>query len=123
MSDVELIDPIQATKGFDQYQIETNKTAQATTCMGHPVIYPAFGLANEAGEVAGKIKKIFRDKNAVFSEDDVKAIEKELGDCLWYLAQTAEALNIRLEDVAYQNLVKLLARQVKGTIQGSGDDR
>ena len=47
---------------FSDYQTKSRETAQYPS-IGHAVIYPALGLVNEAGEVAGKIKKIFRDKN------------------------------------------------------------
>ena len=43
---------------WERYQRESLKTALVVKT-DHPVIYPTLGLANEAGEVAGKIKKIF----------------------------------------------------------------
>jgi NTP pyrophosphatase (non-canonical NTP hydrolase) len=48
------------------------------------ILYPALGLAGEAGEVANKVKKIIRD-NAF----DRGGIAAELGDCLWYIAALA----------------------------------
>ena len=52
---------------FNEYQQKSRKTA-GYPAIGHPVIYPVLGLANEAGEVAGKIKKVFRDKDGQISE-------------------------------------------------------
>jgi hypothetical protein len=49
---------------FTDYQNKARGTAKYPV-IGHGVIYPTLGLANEAGEVAGKIKKIFRDKDGV----------------------------------------------------------
>lgn len=118
-----LIKPIKGMVGFNEYQREARLTALPVDGMGHPVIYPTMGLANEAGEVAGKVKKIFRDKGGEISEEDRQALKKELGDVLWYLSQVADTLDIALEDIAYQNLTKLLARQIQGTIQGEGDNR
>ena len=46
---------------FDRYQQESRKTWHLIHT-DHPIVYPTLGLANEAGEVAGKIKKIFRTK-------------------------------------------------------------
>ena len=43
---------------------------------------PRLGLVNEAGEFAGKIKKIFRDKGGEFSPEDKEALKGELGDVL-----------------------------------------
>ena len=89
----------------------------------HPIVYPTLGLANEAGEVAGKIKKIFRDKGGVIGEAERESLKGELGDVLWYLAQICTELNLTLEEVATANLEKLRSRQQRGTIRGDGDVR
>jgi NTP pyrophosphatase (non-canonical NTP hydrolase) len=80
-------------------------------------------LINEAGEVAGKIKKVFRDKGGEISAETREAIKAELGDVLWYIAQVCTELEISLDDVAEANLAKLLDRQVRGKIRGDGDNR
>lgn len=87
------------------------------------IVYPTLGLVNEAGEVAGKIKKIFRDKGGVFSDEDKEALKSELGDVLWYLTQICTNLGLKLEDVAEANLDKLFDRLERGKIQGDGDKR
>jgi NTP pyrophosphatase (non-canonical NTP hydrolase) len=89
----------------------------------HPIVYPTLGLANEAGEVAGKIKKIFRDKGGVIGEAERAALKDELGDVLWYLAQLCTELDLTLEEVAAANLEKLASRQQRGTLYGDGDTR
>lgn len=91
--------------------------------MDHPSVYSVMGLASEAGEVAGKLKKIFRDKNGVFSDADVKDLKKELGDCLWYIADTCSRLGFSMEEIASMNIEKLKSRAVRGVISGDGDDR
>jgi NTP pyrophosphatase (non-canonical NTP hydrolase) len=78
---------------------------------------------NEAGEVAGKIKKIFRDKDGVISEDDRQALKSELGDVLWYLAQICTELGLTLDEVAEANLEKLFSRLDRNRIRGDGDHR
>jgi len=45
---------------FDEYQKEANKTA-IYPVLGAKFVYPTLGLADEAGEVVGKIKKVMRD--------------------------------------------------------------
>src|SRR4029453_11299900 len=91
---------------FNDYQTKSRKTA-GYPAIGHPVIYPVLGLANEAGEVAGKIKKVFRDKDGQFSEETRAALKAELGDVLWYIAQVATELDLSLDEIAEYNIAKL----------------
>ncbi len=81
------------------------------------------GLANEVGEVAGKIKKIFRDRGGEITDADRRALMLELGDVLWYLAELCTRLGIALDDVAAANLEKLRGRAERGTLRGDGDER
>ena len=80
--------------------------------------YLALGLTSEAGEVAGKVKKIIRD-----GKGDKEAIAYEIGDVLWYCAVLASELGVSLNTIMQKNLEKLHDRHVRGTLQGSGDDR
>jgi NTP pyrophosphatase (non-canonical NTP hydrolase) len=105
-----------------EYQKQAGATARYPV-IGHPVIYPALGLTNEAGEVAGKIKKIFRDKNGIIDEGDILALQSELGDVLWYLAQVSTELGLSLDEIAAHNIVKLQDRLTRGKIHGDGDER
>lgn len=107
---------------FTDYQQKSRATAKYPV-IGHGVIYPTLGLANEAGEVAGKIKKIFRDKGGIIGEAEQEALKSELGDVLWYLSQVCTELDIALDEVAETNITKLLDRQARGKIQGDGDNR
>jgi NTP pyrophosphatase (non-canonical NTP hydrolase) len=107
---------------FHEYQRESRKTwGEVTT--NSPIVYPTLGLVNEAGEVAGKIKKIFRDKGGKISDADREALKYELGDVLWYLTQICTELDLTLEEVAAANLEKLFSRLERGTIRGDGDNR
>ncbi len=107
---------------FTTYQAKSRRTAKYPA-IGHPVIYPTLGLANEAGEVAGKVKKIFRDKGGVIGEPEREALKGELGDVLWYIAQVCTELEISLDEVAEGNIEKLYSRLERGKIGGDGDDR
>lgn len=107
---------------FEEYQKKSRRTAKYPS-IGHPVIYPTLGLTNEAGEVAGKIKKIFRDKGGVIGESEKEALKSELGDVLWYLAQVCTELNISFNSVAESNIEKLFSRLERGVIHGDGDNR
>ena len=85
--------------------------------------YPALGLAGEAGEVAEHAKKALRDDAGVVSAQRRGAMEKELGDVLWYVSQLASELGLDLDEIAKANLEKLLSRQRRGVLSGDGDDR
>jgi NTP pyrophosphatase (non-canonical NTP hydrolase) len=107
---------------FSDYQTKSRRTARYPA-IGHPLIYPTLGLVNEAGEVAGKIKKVFRDKGGEMSEETMSALKAELGDVLWYIAQICTELGLSLDEVAEYNLEKLFSRLERGKIRGDGDDR
>lgn len=107
---------------FNEYQTKSRKTA-GYPAIGHRIIYPTLGLANEAGEVAGKIKKVFRDQDGQISVETREALKAELGDVLWYIAQVATELNLSLDEVAEHNIEKLYSRLERGKIKGDGDNR
>ncbi len=107
---------------FNDYQTKSRKTAGYPS-IGHPVIYPTLGLVNETGEVAGKIKKVFRDRHGEINEEIREALKAELGDVLWYLAQVATELDLSLDEIAKHNISKLYDRLERGKIQGDGDNR
>lgn len=82
-----------------------------------------FGLVEESGEVAGKFKKLIRDKNGELSDESKKEVLKELGDVLWYVNSVAHLLGSDLATVAQNNIDKLASRKERGVIGGSGDNR
>ena len=110
------------TATFTGYQRRSRRT-WSRVVVDHAILYPTLGLTSEAGEVAGKVKKIFRDKGGVIGEEDRADLKSELGDVLWYLAQICTDLGLSLQEVAEENLRKLARRQDAGTLQGEGDDR
>ena len=107
---------------FTDYQTKSRGTAKYPV-IGHGVIYPALGLVNEAGEVAGKIKKVFRDKDGEINAETREALKAELGDVLWYISQVATELDLSLDEIAEANIAKLLDRLERGKIKGDGDNR
>ena len=106
---------------LDMYQ----KVAKTTAIYPREqaIIYPTLGLTGEAGEVANKVKKIYRDGTNKINENMVEEISAEIGDCLWYVAVLADDIGCKLSDIANNNLLKLENRAKKGTIHGSGDKR
>ena len=80
-----------------------------------------FGILEEAGEVAGIFKRVFRGD---FSADvGATKLHKELGDVLWYLSQIAEDNDWTLSSIAEDNLDKLESRRIRNAIMGTGSDR
>lgn len=106
---------------FDDYQKGTAKTAIYPPEIG--LAYVALGLAGEAGEVANKIKKIYRDKKGLLDDETRAILKKEIGDVLWYVSQLSTELQLDLGEVAQDNLDKLMGRKERGTISGDGDNR
>lgn len=114
---------------FNLYQEKAHETANYSSGTigkeAHAVdyIYPVFGLAEEAGEVAGKFAKAVRDNAGVIDEVRKFEIEKELGDVLWFVAECCTVLRIDMNEVAELNIKKLADRKARGVIHGSGDNR
>ena len=107
---------------ISEYQELSRRTATYPGA-GDNIVYPTLGLAGEAGEVAEKVKKLLRDDGGVMSEGRREALAGELGDVLWYVAQVATEAGLDLEEIAQGNLDKLLSRQRRGVLSGSGDSR
>ena len=86
--------------------------------------YPVLALAEEAGEVAGKLAKFIRkSKGGVDPLALRDMVVKELGDVLYQVSETARQFEITLQDVVDVNVHKLTDRQDRGVIVGEGDNR
>lgn len=111
---------------FNEYQEKSNKTATYDSSESR-LFYLGLGIADEAGEVAGKLKKFIRDHGVHTFEDLTDAqkedLMKEVGDVLWYAAQLARQCGYTFDHVAQMNIEKLYSRLERGKIGGDGDDR
>jgi NTP pyrophosphatase (non-canonical NTP hydrolase) len=76
------------------------------------------GLAEEAGEVLGLLKKWIRDGKL-----DKNNLKKELGDVFYYLVRICTAHEMKPSEVLLANVEKIDDRLMRGVIHGSGDDR
>ena len=106
---------------LNDYLDATNQVAiypEAGTGSDLELYYLSLGLTSEAGEVAGKIKKLIRDGKL-----DIGNLAYELGDCFWYLARLCDAIGYEPEDILTININKLLKRKQNNSLSGSGDDR
>lgn len=114
---------------FDHYQ---EQCASEFAFYPGMLLYPALGLAGEAGEVVEKVKKLVRDDEMPLDEsfdtrkiDPEKrlAIARELGDICFYIAMIADDIDYTFSEIAEMNLEKLADRKNRGQLRGSGDNR
>lgn len=104
-----------------EYQEIINKTAVFPKNIG--LMYCTLGLCGESGEVAEKVKKLYRDHNGEITEEFKQAVKKEIGDVLWYITALSSELGFTLEEVMEANYNKLMARRATNTLHGDGDNR
>ena len=74
------------------------------------LINGVMGLCGEAGEAIDIVKKHLAQGHAL----DRDGLIKELGDVAWYLAETATALGVGLDEVLERNIEKLKNRYPEG---------
>ena len=80
--------------------------------------HAVFGLTSEAGEVSGILQKEYQGH-----EVDKEHILKELGDCLWMIAEACVSLGANLDDVMQMNIDKLKARYPEGFSEENSQHR
>ena len=101
------------------YQKLANRSAGAGGKGEKRLIVSALGLAGEAGEFANLVKKMTAHGHPF----DRAALEDELGDVLWYLAEAATAAGLDLNRIGYQNVEKLVQRYPDGFTQEDSINR
>ncbi|MBP3351871.1 MAG: nucleoside triphosphate pyrophosphohydrolase family protein [Lachnospiraceae bacterium] len=74
------------------------------------LINGVMGLCGESGECIDIVKRHLAQGHNL----DREALIKELGDVAWYLAETAFALDVELEEVLIRNIEKLKKRYPDG---------
>lgn len=118
--------------GIKYYQDQARKTA----VYGYPD-YPLAALAEEVGEVMGKLAKFGRKNNLPlyqviecaadpYTDDQKKLreeVSKEMGDVIWQWVNLCHELNLNPAQVMADNIEKLQGRKERGTLEGSGDER
>ena len=118
-----------ADLGLDFYQKRALNTAVFSNND-----YPLMALAEEVGEVMGKIAKHCR-KTSMDADEAIhlieygalpelkEAVKKEMGDVLWQWAVLCHQLGFSAQEVALDNLAKLQDRQQRNVLNGEGDNR
>ena len=108
---------------LNEYQNEASKTARLDHVGVDPIVFLGLCLSGEVGEVNEKIKKALFVNEDLYSINFKENISHELGDVLWYLSQLAKQLNLNLDDIAKDNLLKVNFRMERSKLAGSGDSR
>ena len=73
----------------------------------------AVGISAEGGEFMEIVKKI-KFQGKPWDTANKEHLQKELGDIMWYVANAAMALDMRLDEIIYINTLKLAARYPEG---------
>ena len=92
-----------------EYQNLCKKTAKVFSDKEKEIMTWGLGIAGEAGDVAGCIKKTISHK-----DEQQSGIKENLGDTLWYVAMICNFFGWGLEDVLKENILKLKKRHPKG---------
>lgn len=108
---------------FNEYQKLAMTTLNPELDKKDVLINGVMGLCGESGEAIDTVKKYLAQGH----ELDKEHLAKELGDIAWYLAETATAIGLNLEDIFQMNIDKLKKRYPQGfnvdnSINRSSDD-
>lgn len=96
------------------YQEHAMRTVIAQLAEGK-LHHGVFGLASEAGEVAGILQKAYQGHGDPFESDEVKLhLIKECGDCLWMIAEILESVGYGMGACMKMNIDKLKGRYPEG---------
>ena len=95
---------------IDEYQKLAMTTLNPDLSQKDVLINGVMGLCGESGEAIDIVKKWLAQGHDL----DREKLAKELGDICWYLAETATALDLSLEDIMAANIEKLKRRYPDG---------
>lgn len=95
---------------INEYQSLAMTTLNPALDKKDVLINGVMGLCGESGEAIDIVKKWLAQGHDL----DKQKLIKELGDIAWYLAETAHALDVPLEDILQANIDKLKKRYPEG---------
>ena len=97
-------------KSLNAYQQAAARTINPALSGEQCLLDAAAGLAEEAVEVLGHVRKHVMQGQPL----DRAAFVVELGDALWCIAIAAQSVGVTLDEVADANVAKLRARHPHG---------
>ncbi len=95
---------------FEEYEKAAARTINPRLSETERLVDAAAGLAEEAGEVLGRVRKHLFMGHAL----DRERVTRELGDTLWCLTMVAALVGTTLDEVAASNVEKLRQRYPDG---------
>jgi len=95
-----------------EYQKAAQRTANQAISDVEKLINGVMGLCGEAGECIDLVKKMLYQGHD--KRETMDKLAEELGDVMWYAAETAEAIGVTLDRVMLENIAKLEARYPGG---------
>jgi len=95
-----------------EYQKLCKRTAKDFNDKDKEIMNWGLGIAGEAGDVAGCIKKVVVHKN-----DQKDGIKENIGDTMWYIAMICNYFEWDLESILEENINKLKQRYPNGFIE------
>ena len=89
---------------MDEFQREALKSIAIGDKTPIALAHRTMGLNGAAGILSNQLKKVIRDKAGTANEEDLAVLQKRLGDVLYYTAVLAEYYDLKLSEIAVQNL-------------------
>lgn len=93
----------------NEYQKLASRTINKTSNIMDVLYHGVFGLTSEAGEVAGIFQKKYQGHKI-----ENEHLKKELGDCMWMIAEICTACDYDLDEIMQLNIDKLIERYPDG---------
>ena len=104
---------------INEYQNLALRTLNPSLSKKDVLINGVMGLCGESGEAIDIVKKHLAQGHDL----DREHLIQELGDIAWYLAETASALDVSLEEVLQRNIEKLQKRYPEGFSKERSENR
>ncbi len=92
-----------------EYQEACKRTAKKFETPEKEILTWGLGIAGEAGDIAGCIKKTYAHDN-----DQRQGIKENIGDMLWYAAMVCNFFNWDMDEILNENIEKLKKRYPDG---------
>ena len=94
---------------FKEYQQQARRTQNPDLTPRERLEHALWGLSSEVGEVCGLHQKTYQGHAL-----DASALRKEVGDCLWFLAELCDVYDLDMGWIAEDNIAKLKRRYPQG---------